>query len=442
MFDTDCGGVPMAHEETFVLPVPEILTANYLVAIPAGLEPGAMVTREIREQFTGELRDLTLDLCEREFLGFQVLPMAQLPPMLLELVSVASRVDPVHVRRFAQAERVAVIAASSPPQDQPRHDWAARVAAIALATGLSADLVDPVEPWLITVDEARRALPDATGRWRLSEWVRIIYSPGERGYWCTSSGLTRFGLPELQIDDVPPQYVREWGYALTGVAYRLLRTWLRVRHAHPDAAFVELPRRLAVSRADRAAAYGHHDPDPTAATVWLEVDPATDLDAATYLTVQPPPEAAGCIGEFIAQACDLLYGPECACELHNRPTDEPATDEVARARRSLPDARRRFLTGDLPAGGHLMVKYRLTSGRELAWAYVTSWTDPDRVLGASANHSESDDLVRVGRPVVVARARIVDWAIWSETEGILPKPRRTPSPASSARRRSARPQVT
>lgn len=67
-------------------------------------------------------------------------------------------------------------------------------------------------------------------------------------------GMGRFGLPELQSHNVPPQYGDQWTKLITGIASRLLSVWtdaLRDRRS-PVA---QIPAVLEVSESDAAAAY-------------------------------------------------------------------------------------------------------------------------------------------------------------------------------------------
>jgi hypothetical protein len=105
---------------------------------------------------------------------------------------------------------------------------------------------------------------------------------------------------------------------------------------------------------------------------------------------------------------------------HLAPSEE--MDRAMRAaREALPAVRARFLAGDLPPRAQLMVKHEISAqGRpEYPWAYVTSWADPDRVLGNSAGDATLDPAIRAGRPIVVDAGAIIDWAIWIDGKGIV-----------------------
>ena len=86
------------------------------------------------------------------------------------------------------------------------------------------------------------------------------YSADSAGYWCTTTGLGRFGLPELQTLAAPPNVVEAWGRAMTGIARRLVAAWGETIDAQPDAAFVELPSTVEIGPEDVTGAYGRQWP--------------------------------------------------------------------------------------------------------------------------------------------------------------------------------------
>ena len=97
---------------------------------------------------------------------------------------------------------------------------------------------------------------------------------------------------------------------------------------------------------------------------------------------------------------------------------------MATARSQLPAVRQRFLSGEIPLRARLMVKHRIVAtdgsqSSEYPWAYVTAWDDPAKVLGNSAGDAVLDPRVRVGRPIVISAESVVDWAIWTDGEGVV-----------------------
>ena len=132
----------------------------------------------------------------------------------------------------------------------PLHEWVTRTLAAVAARELRADVVDVLDQRVLTASTVWASLPDPRGRVRLSDWVSVAYSPESRehdDYWCTTTGLRRFGLPELQALAVPAALIEGWAPTMTGIAARLLAAWRAALITNEGAAFVQLPSTLTVS---------------------------------------------------------------------------------------------------------------------------------------------------------------------------------------------------
>jgi hypothetical protein len=90
-----------------------------------------------------------------------------------------------------------------------------------------------------------------------------------------------------------------------------------------------------------------------------------------------------------------------------------AAAEAARAELGL--LRQRFLRGDLPRLGHLIVRHRLAAPGVVAapWVLARSWRVPARLLGRCLNDATHPSLphIRMGRLVVVELDQVIDWAV-------------------------------
>ena len=109
-----------------------------------------------------------------------------------------------------------------------------------------------------------------------------------------------------------------------------------------------------------------------------------------------------------------------------RPPADPALERaIATARAGLSSIRERYAAGNFGPVGiprqRLLVRYALAADEavEYAWAYVTSWRDPVRILATSATDSVHLPRLRAGRPVVLDAAAVVDWAVELEGVGIV-----------------------
>ncbi|MDG4765126.1 DUF2314 domain-containing protein [Solwaraspora sp. WMMD406] len=410
----------MATSEDLLLPVPvpESLTATYLVPIvpPHAMVPDALDALDrLGTRLAAPVRDLAGQMLGSPLMTVETRPVEQLPDLPPDLLA-AFGATGGQLERLRTATHVAVVQASYRPGWPPAHEWAGRAVAAGLAEALGGDVVDLFGLQFLDPAGALRSLPDDTGRIRLVDWILVPYSPGEQGLWFTTKGLRRFGLLELQAQEVPARFVRAWGAIMTGVARRLLRIWTEALTEPDLPAFVQLPVRLPVSGHDIAVAYGNQDRHDSAGSAVLQIalDPSTDPEADSFLTLSPPDSASTPPSGYFARICGELFGAG-QPEIHYaRPSDAMAR-AIATARRSLGEVRARFLADALPADGQLLIKYGLPApdGHEYVWASVTGWTSPGRIAAASTVNAACDPGVRIGSPVSVDAADVVDWAVLS-----------------------------
>jgi hypothetical protein len=407
-----------AANEVVTLPVPDVVSAIYLV--PTTVDPPwdvrGVIQRRLGGSFDDKLRGKVRAWLSQPIPPLHVRTVAETPlPMELLAISGASNEQ---LRRFAKATHVVLVEAHSKPGASIDHEHVARAMAVLVADELSSDVIDILTYATLTPDQARATMP-ANAKAPLAEWVAAEYSPDRHGYWCTTNGLRRFGLPELQTLTTPPNVVEQWGSAMTGISVALLAVWQKALWADPDAAFVQLPALLTVSADNVAQAYGRRPEGGPTAQVRITLDPRGP-DRHSFLTIQPPLHWSGSAGEHISTVCAALFGPRATTVRETTPSD--AMDEaIANARSGLTEIRSRFESGQLDLRTKLLVKYALPAqaGTEYLWAYVTSWRDPYRILATSAAAAVYHPKVKAGRPVVVDTSSVVDWAVEHDELGII-----------------------
>ena len=406
--------------ENLVLPVQEILSAVYLV--PATL-PDQAVKERVKSALSAHVPD-PVGLVARKMLDVgavivAVQPSSGLPPLPVALQKHLG-VPQELLQAVTSASQVVVSSASWPPGWPPIHESVARACAAALAAEMNVPVVDSFIPKVLAAEPAIAALPGADYKVRLADWVLVFQSPDSAGLWMTTKGLGRFGLPELQVHNVPPQLGGPWTYVLGGLASRLLDLWLDALRQRDGAAFAEVPAEVEVSEADVASAYHTAARGGGHAAVRLTFDPAPSDHTDSFLTVQPPDDYRRSAGEYMSDVCATLFGAS-EPDVRYLPRTKAMDQAVRTAKESLPAARERFLAGDLPLQARLMVKYEVTAagGSEYPWAYITSWKSPEKVLGSSAGDALKDPVIRPGRPVVIDAATIIDWAVWIDGQGIV-----------------------
>ena len=396
------------------LPVPESLTATYLV--PVSTQPvvsPAQAMAALGDRVTELVHDLARQMLDSPLMTVDLRPISEFPQLPPDLLTAFGASDE-QLARLAGATNLVVVQASYRPGWPPAHEWAARAVGAAMADAAGSDLVDVFGLQFLDPATALRSLPDHEGRVRLVDWVLVPYSTAEGGLWFTTKGLRRFGLLELQAQEVPAHLTRGWGAVMTGVARRLLRTWTDGLTGVEVPAFVQLPVVTTVTDHDIAVAYGYprqHDAAGPAA-LRLELDPATDPEADSFLTLVPPIGHPGPSSRYFAGVCTTLFGAPRSDVRYDR-SDDAMARAVATARAGLPGIRERFLGGSLVGDLQLLVKYGLATaeGPEFVWAGVDSWQRPEQILGTSACDAVADPAVRIGAAVVVATADVVDWAL-------------------------------
>jgi hypothetical protein len=402
--------------EDLLLPVPEVVDATYLVPTERPPVDPLALLRDVTT-WPGPVRRGITALLDRGTVA--VRPMLDLPLSLLA----ASGATQEQMERLRTATHAVIVTAIGRPGWPPVPDWSTRAAAAALAGALGADVVDLLNHRVLTAAEAAATLPDEDGAVRLADWIFVAYSPDSVGYWVTTKGLRRFGLPELQTLAAPPSNVEQWGQAMTGIAAAMVGRWAFALDASPGAAFVTLPALVGVRRDHVSAAYRRTGLPSSAegpAMVRLALDPSVDPDSDTFMTIHPPLDWSGSAGEHVAEVCAMLFGARTS-EIRQARRGELMDQAIATARAGLTGIRRRFEAGDLDLRTKLLVKYALPAdeGTEYLWAYVTSWRDPYRILATSAADAIYHPKVRTGRPIVVDTASVVDWAVEHDQRGIV-----------------------
>jgi hypothetical protein len=411
----------MPADDHLVLPVPELVRATYLVPTTVEFDDPVGYAREIcAARWSGALRHLLADLLAGPVAPVRVLRSDDIAPLPIDLLADMGATEE-QLARIAGASHVLVVTVASRPGWPPAHEWAARAIATALAEHVSGDVLDLPHHQVLSPAQAALTVPDGESRPPLAGWVSIDYSPARAGYWCTTTGLRRFGLPELQSLAVPPNVVDQWGRTMTAIAHRLVSMWTTLIDLDQGVAFVQLPAMVAVSADDVAAAYLAEAPSQSPpAMVRLVLDPVPDPGRHSYLTIHPPLEWPGSAGEHITEVCAALFGAR-SSEVRRVSPSDVMDRAIAIARSGLTEIRARFESGSMGPQLRLLVKYNAPAeeGNEYLWAYVTSWRDPYRILATSADNAVYHPHIRRGRPVVVDSAAVVDWAVADERQGIV-----------------------
>ncbi|GAA3931696.1 hypothetical protein GCM10023085_11260 [Actinomadura viridis] len=288
--------------ESLTLPVPETLHATYAVAfVTPPADPRELARERVTRLTEPPLRDLVLRMLDSPLLTLDLRPAAGFPPLPADLLAAfgATRRELVGI---AAASHLLAVRASYRPGWPPAHEWATRAIAGAVGGDPPVPVIDVFTPQVLGEDRLRRSLPGPDGAVRLTDWILLPHTSGPDGFWFTTKGLARFGLPELQTENVPEHLVGPWGRLLNGLASRLLGLWLERLAVGERPVVVELPEVVPVGLRDVAAAQGDREPSHREVDVRLRLD--TGEDGEPVLTVPAAEDGP----DGLESLCAALFG--------------------------------------------------------------------------------------------------------------------------------------
>ncbi|WP_241755911.1 hypothetical protein [Actinomadura sp. RB99] len=300
--------------EKLTLPVPETLYATYAVVLTAPIpDPGELAYDEVAARTRPPLRDLVLGMLGSPMVTLDQRPAAEFPPLPADLLA-AYGASPAELAALDAASHILAVRAAYRPGHPPAHEWAARAVAGAVAAARTAPVIDVFTPQILAHDHLTRSLPEPDGAVRLTDWMLLPHTSGPHGFWFATKGLARFGLPELQTENVPPALVVPWGRLLNGLARRVLDLWQERLPAGEQPLVVDLPETVSVGLQDVAAAQGTDEPLRREVTVRLRLDTLDTPDAPDtpgetgepVLTVLP----AGDGPDRLESLCAALFGAQ------------------------------------------------------------------------------------------------------------------------------------
>jgi hypothetical protein len=419
-----------------VLPVPETVSATYTVPVSSPVstaEARRLTSEAVEARLTGPLRSLTAECLAKGAVKVKVERAGTPPPGLLDKPLFGTPEQRAFLARsrafvhFSATQRASLIGVQ---------EWKARGPAAALAARLGAPVLDSQALQVLTAEDALAGLPDTaltipaslsddmTVGLTFNAWVRI-HDVDHLGVMAVmTDGMRRFGLPELRMGPASPDLREELTALLNGVAFRIWSDLLARAHDTPNAVgLVNLPRFLRVSaemdihRRDLDRASGVPNRGGTFAIIGLRFDPAQGDDSGGWLTVCPPASWDTSWEDFIADTCHGMFGFE-KPRWHYMPEFGALLDALDRARQTLPEARSRFLRGDMPPGGRLMVRYETADTDEFQWARVESWKDSRHAVVRDIGRELAPG-GRTGPLVTIETSQIADWGIWVDGRGVI-----------------------
>lgn len=406
------------------VPLPALLPSAYVVYFrsqrpepPTVEQLRPVVSAWLERHAQRPLLSAIRDYLDRGLLQLQVGGLDLLPPPPLHLLQ-AWQPGELEERRFTEATHLVTVYSEDYMRRPHFGYWAALGAARALAEAAQGVILDPAFPRLLPLTSLAEDLP-ADGRVRVTEHIMVPRSVDRRGLmWMTTKGMSKLGLPELEIRDAPPNLADELGYVINATAQHVGEQLWRL-HAEREEPPKELPLEpeLRISLQDVHAAYGDEPlaepPEGTQgwALVGLEWHPGRRGND-DFLRLVPPPGVREKQGVWLNGVLGDLVGLG-ESTLRNVKTDSEAMEAAhLQAMAELPQIKQRFTAGLRP-GETLIVKHGFPTQddqHEFMWLAVNTWRG-DRLQAQLMNNPQIRRDLRAGHTVELREADLFDWAL-------------------------------
>jgi hypothetical protein len=379
---------------------------------PESLKP--VIDAWLEKYSESPLKDALRAYLERGFVELEVLPREGVPPLPLELMQYASKGE-MEEQRLHQATHVVVVSGTDIHTPIRFGYWASLAAGRALARASGGVLVDASVPRWLLASTYEEPLP-ADGFVNVWDHVIIPMSVDDRGQlWLTTSGLKKFGLPELQILGAPPNLGESLMPVMNAMAYGLLRRVAEAGENEPPKELVLEPE-IRLEEAWIEASLGKEPTPPNEGAqgwtmVGLQYEPGEDGSDA-FLTLMPPAGFKGSQGEWLNGVLADLVGKQNTLR-HVDHSMESMEAAHLQAMGELPQIRQRFQAG-LPPGEQLLVKHGFPTGEpdhnEYMWLAVAQWTG-DRLGCHLANEPHYRTDLRAGQYFELTEDQLYDWVL-------------------------------
>lgn len=404
---------------TIKLTIPKHVMSAYLLPIdnpPANLKQAVLdsAKKNLDGQSNEVIRKLigSGDLSIREFSAKE----APLPPSGLLSANGCSKEQETVLRG---AQKYVMVLVDSKPEWPPIGEIYASSAASAFAHDHNCLILDLRLLQVSSSSQPTKIVLPHKGQPRFTDRILLLVSPSKSGDWYTTKGLDLFGLPELQLFDAPPNLSPNISRIINGLAWKLVSLSTSSKKASSNHIF-ELPSTVELTAEDIDQACQAVSQAKGKVNIHLRLDKET-TDSPEFLTITVPPGEVVSTGEYLSSVCKQLFGQTDSEVVFTKRTSEMDA-AMAKARASLPEIRERFITGKLPKGAGLVVKFpfEYQGDTEFLWAYVSEWEKPEILNCHCANNSDLAPTYKVGQPLELKASSIADWMVevnGKQTEG-------------------------
>ena len=319
------------------------------------------------------------------------------------------------LRRYQAATHEVLLGGGDAPGPPHFGLWCGIAAARAVADAVSGVILDPALPRLEPIASYKQPIPKDL-QIRLRDQIVVPFSMGENELgWITTNGLSKFGLPDLQIRDFPPNLHEDLSWVMNGAARHLLvelakqsrgRQAARVLRIGPE---IRLTVQELTGEGEKAS-FNQFKGARGWTRIRLRYEPGKQGETA-FLTLLPPRGFRGSQGVWLNALMADLFGSQDTLRFVGAHSQAMEAAHQ-RAVRELPGVKRRFQAGLRP-GETLLVKHGFPTGgggHEYMWVAVNTWTGA-RLQGQLVNDPQVRMDLRAGQTVQLAEQDVFDWMI-------------------------------
>ena len=320
-------------------------------------------------------------------------------------------------RRLAEFTHAVNVVSSGSMQHAGIALWCTIAAARALAQAFEGVILDFEIGRLLDVDSHGERIP-AEAVFHVQEHILIPSSVNKRGVaWMTTLGMGRFGLPNLQITEAPPDLVDLLSTVINTVAHELVITVMKLNSDSEETQTgFSIADGMRVSQKSVALALDMEPEEPEAGVrgwtmIGLEYQPKKRNQEA-FINLVAPEGFRSDKGVWLHSLLTDLFGTEDT--LRHVDHDSGAMQEAhERAVAELPAVKQRFQDG-LETGETLFVKYGFDvpgeDFHEFMWLTVNTWQG-DHLQAQLANDPDYRRDLQAGQTIELRDEDVYDWLL-------------------------------
>ena len=406
------------------VPLPETVNIAYAVLFEASRhrlpERGDMVEMArlwLDRHAEGPLKDALKEYVDSPMTVMDLRSSAAIPlpdPSVLRAMGIGKEEE----RRLREATHGVMLFA----RDMLRHPrfglHAARALAFGIASATNGVIFDPDTMKVVPLGAYDQPIPE-NGLPVMGDNIVVPASVGSNGLGLmTTAGMTKFGLPNLYLSDVPRELFNHLGSVVTGVAYHLTMIGMsRAQDTDKAPSSISVGPEVTIRRIDLLKGAGQEDSEtPQGVRGWTTIRLAFRNGGQLggrerFLEILPPRSVRSQRSVWHYSLLDDLIGSQDDVKLI-KSGSEPMEIAHRKAMDELPAMKQRYMAGLRPGETFFIKKgFPMRSGDlEYMWVTVIGWKDTS-LQGVLSSEPQSTPDLRAGQKLQVMENEIYDWIL-------------------------------